>query len=119
MRHLLIVILRVDWQVVCEYLGLVPERLELQRITGRVFYEHRRLFTDFTGKTNSGVDNEIHPRGLQPIFECVPVAPLENDTEVSYRNFVPIDFSIFRFTFFDAEVSHDLVAIKIEIDPMR
>ncbi len=97
----------------------VGHRLELERIAGGVEQEHRRLLAGLTCEANRGGDHELGSRALQPLGERAPFVHRQDQPEMRHRHRVAVDrvdrAALDRIR---SKVGNDLVAVKVEIDPM-
>ncbi len=67
-----------------------------------------------------GLDDELHARGLKPGCQIRPSIRGQNDAEMRHGDEVPVDeIGEGGAGGVGRPVSHDLVTIKVEIDPLR
>src|SRR6185437_6489026 len=101
-----------------EQTSAVRERLELQRIAGRVEQEHRGLFAGLAPEAHVRFDHETGAGFAQPFGERVPRVHVEHHAEVAHRHVVAVDVVRRRCAqFFRRDMRDDLVAIEVEIHP--
>src|SRR5712671_5889981 len=104
-------------------IGDVLERLELERVAGRIEQEHRRLFARPAAKSNRRLDHELDAVTAKAIRKRAPIVELEHDAVVRYRHALPVDrivegVDLARPTEIRIEVAHDLVAEQVEVHPV-
>ena len=101
-----------------KHLGRVLEALEFQRVTRGIQQKHRCLLSDLALESDSRFDDEAHALSPEPLRQPVPFRPFKDHPEVPHRHIMAIDRTgLTPGNFIGREVSHDLVTVKIEIDP--
>src|SRR3954447_18604394 len=100
-----------------EDLRLVGERLELQRVAGRVVEEHRPLLADTSGKADIRLDDERRTGGTQALRELMELVDLEDETEVRYRHVVAVDRVVDAVVRHRRKMGDDLVSAEVPVDP--
>lgn len=102
-----------------EQLALVTERLELQRVTGGVTEEHRRLLSRRPDEPDLWRDEELDPSTAQAVGEVVPVPPLKHHAKVWDRDVVTVDRVDVACWELGGlyEVCDDLMPEQVEVDP--
>src|SRR5688572_8809417 len=68
----------------------VLERLELERVAGRIVEEHRRLLAHLAREADARFDLETGPRATEFLGENVPGMPLEHHAEMRHGHVVSI-----------------------------
>jgi hypothetical protein len=95
------------------------EGFEFKRITGWIEKKHCCLLARFALKANVRLNDEFGVRRFETIGQSVPFAHLQHNAEMAARHVVAINIASFRHrAFLGREVGHNLMTIKIEIDPM-
>src|SRR5262245_7003012 len=96
----------------------VLERLELERVAGRVVEEHRRLLADLAGEADAGLDLKARAGGAQSRRKRFPRVPFEDHAEVRHGHVLTVDFVEVQRMLRRIEVRDELMAEEIEIDPL-
>ena len=111
----------LDCSLGCEECFRVFERLEFKRVSGGVEEEHGGLFPGASGEADIGLDDEWDGGGPKFIRQAVPILPWKNHPEVRDGDLVAVDrimgLGCIRLARL-GEVGNQLVAEKIEINPM-
>lgn len=103
-----------------KYLGQVLERLELKRIAAGVQEKHRRLLPDLPLEPDMRFNHELRPGLDQFVGQCLPFAHRQDGTEMAHRHVIPVHRTGTAVTNLPRrQMCNDLVAVKIEIDPLR
>ena len=98
----------------------ILKRLKFNRVAGRVEEEHGGLFAGFAFEADVWFDDELRAGGLQALGEFVPLLHAEHDAEVAAGDVVAVNVARFGHrAFVGREVRDDLVAVEIEVHPMR
>jgi hypothetical protein len=118
-REFSLAFVQVKITSLCEKRFDILERLEFKCIAGWVKKKHRCLLARLPLEANVRLDDEFGVRSLEPVGERVPLAHAENDAEMATRHIVAIDVARFcHRAFVGRQMRHNLVSIKIEINPM-
>ena len=97
----------------------IPERLELERVAGRIVEKHRRLLAHLAREADAGLDLEAGARPAQPLGQRLPCLPFQDDAEMRHGNILPIHFVVMHVRLAARiEMRHQLVAEEIEVDPL-
>ena len=74
-----------------EDLGVVLERLELERVARGIEYEHRRLLAGLPGEAGVRFDHELDAGGKQPIGQLLPLRRAQQQAEMRNGHVVAVD----------------------------
>jgi hypothetical protein len=105
----------------CEKLAHILERLEFEGVTARVEQEHGGLLADLPFETNVRFNHKLRAERLQALGQRFPLFPSQNDAEVRNGYVVAVyrvAMDAFLGCSFRVFVNNQLVALKIEIDPL-
>ncbi len=98
----------------------VGERLEFERVARRIEKEHRRLFSDFALEADMRLDDELDARAAQLVGGRLPLFHRKHGAEMADRHVVAVDRARVAVAgFVRRQVRNDLVAVEIEVDPVR
>src|SRR3954466_10840342 len=101
-----------------EDLRLVGERLELQRVAGRVVEEHRPLFAHTSGEAHIRLDHEGRTGATEAVGEFMELVDLQDEPEVRHRHVVPVDRVVVdALVRYWSKMCDDLVSAEVPVDP--
>jgi hypothetical protein len=104
----------------CKELVHIGKRLKLKSIARRVEKEHGRLFTHLSLEADIRLNDETNTGSAQTIRQGLPVLHGKYHPKVRHRNVVTIYRIMMLPVLFERgfEMSDDLVAKKIEVNPL-
>jgi len=110
--------LRLPAVLAGKHLATVLEAFEFQCVTRGIQKKHGCLLPHLALESDSRFDDEAHALSPEPLRQPVPFRPFKDHPEVPHRHIMAIDRTgLTPGNFIGREVSHDLVTVKIEIDP--
>ena len=102
-----------------EQLGGVGHGLELERVPGGVAKEHCRLLAGLAFEAHRRRNHELGTRALQPLGQRAPLVHRQDDSKMRHRHIIAVDrIGCPPPDRIGREVSDDLMAIEVEINPM-